>query len=114
MRWGAGSDERGYVIMLTLGTGIGSALFIDGRLFPNSELGHLEFLELMLEDEMGRRQGRSLQARINRAHFDEVKTLAEFDFTFNPKIPGAQSGSVEVRPVMVYDEAGNLVEEAAA
>ena len=30
------------------------------------------------------------------------------------KIPGAQSGSVEVRPVMVYDEAGNLVEEAAA
>jgi DNA replication protein DnaC len=56
----------------------------------DQQLGHLEFLELMLEDEMGRRQGRSLQARINRAHFDEVKTLAEFDFTFNPKIPGAQ------------------------
>jgi hypothetical protein len=30
------------------------------------------------------------------------------------KIPGAQSGSVEVRPVMVFDEAGNLVEEATA
>ena len=30
------------------------------------------------------------------------------------KIPGAQSGSVEIRPVMVFDEAGNLVEEAAA
>jgi DNA replication protein DnaC len=56
----------------------------------DQQLGHLEFLELMLEDEMGRRQGRSLQARINRAHFDEVKTLAEFDFAFNPKIPGAQ------------------------
>jgi DNA replication protein DnaC len=56
----------------------------------DQQLGHLEFLELMLEDEMGRRQGRSLQARINRAHFDEVKTLAEFDFPFNPKIPAAQ------------------------
>jgi hypothetical protein len=30
------------------------------------------------------------------------------------KIPGSQTGSVEVRPVMVFDEAGNLVEEAAA
>jgi hypothetical protein len=30
------------------------------------------------------------------------------------KIPGAQTGSVEIRPVMVFDEAGNLVEEAAA
>jgi hypothetical protein len=30
------------------------------------------------------------------------------------KIPGAQSGSVEIRPVMVFDEAGNLVEEQAA
>ena len=56
----------------------------------DQQLGHLEFLELMLEDEMSRRQGRSLQARINRAHFDEVRTLAEFDFAFNPKIPGAQ------------------------
>jgi hypothetical protein len=30
------------------------------------------------------------------------------------KIPGSQFGSVEIRPVMVYDEAGNLVEEATA
>jgi polyphosphate glucokinase len=42
MRFGAGRDERGVVIMLTLGTGIGSALFVDGRLVPNTELGHLE------------------------------------------------------------------------
>ncbi len=33
----------GTVLVLTLGTGIGSALFIDGRLVPNTELGHLEF-----------------------------------------------------------------------
>lgn len=42
MRTGAGKDRTGLVIVLTLGTGIGSALFVDGRLVPNTELGHLE------------------------------------------------------------------------
>jgi polyphosphate glucokinase len=42
MRFGAGRDRQGTVIVLTFGTGIGSALFIDGVLVPNTELGHLE------------------------------------------------------------------------
>jgi polyphosphate glucokinase len=42
MEFGAGRGERGVVIMLTLGTGIGSALFHRGVLVPNTELGHLE------------------------------------------------------------------------
>ncbi|MGW2299980.1 polyphosphate--glucose phosphotransferase [Streptomyces sp. NPDC001809] len=42
MTFGAGRGRKGTVIMLTLGTGIGSALFVDGRLVPNTELGHLE------------------------------------------------------------------------
>jgi polyphosphate glucokinase len=42
MRFGAGSANRGVVVMLTVGTGIGSALFLDGALVPNTELGHLE------------------------------------------------------------------------
>jgi polyphosphate glucokinase len=42
MRWGAGRGHPGTVVMLTLGTGIGSALFTGGQLFPNTELGHLE------------------------------------------------------------------------
>jgi polyphosphate glucokinase len=42
MRYGAGKDRDGVVVMLTLGTGIGSALFVDGRLVPNTEFGHLE------------------------------------------------------------------------
>jgi polyphosphate glucokinase len=42
MRFGAGKDRMGTVILLTFGTGIGSALFIDGKLVPNTELGHLE------------------------------------------------------------------------
>lgn len=42
MAWGAGRGTTGTAIMLTFGTGIGTALFVDGRLFPNTELGHME------------------------------------------------------------------------
>jgi polyphosphate glucokinase len=42
MRYGAGRGVSGVVVMITLGTGIGSALFNDGRLVPNTEFGHLE------------------------------------------------------------------------
>jgi polyphosphate glucokinase len=41
MAFGAGRGQPGVVFMATLGTGIGSALFVDGRLVPNTELGHL-------------------------------------------------------------------------
>lgn len=40
--YGAAKGEMGTVLVLTIGTGIGSALFIDGHLVPNTELGHLE------------------------------------------------------------------------
>lgn len=43
MRFGAGVGRDGVVILVTLGTGIGSAVFTDGVLVPNTELGHLEF-----------------------------------------------------------------------
>ena len=42
MRLGAAKGVSGTVMVLTFGTGIGSALFVDGRLVPNTELGHLE------------------------------------------------------------------------
>jgi polyphosphate glucokinase len=42
MRFGAGRGQAGTVLMLTLGTGIGSAIFRDGALVPNTELGHLQ------------------------------------------------------------------------
>ena len=41
MTFGAGKGKMGVVLMLTFGTGIGSGLFVDGRLVPNTELGHL-------------------------------------------------------------------------
>jgi polyphosphate glucokinase len=42
MRFGAGTGEDGVVFVLTLGTGLGSGMFNDGVLVPNTELGHME------------------------------------------------------------------------
>lgn len=42
VQFGAARDVKGTVMVLSLGTGIGSALFVDGKLVPNTELGHLE------------------------------------------------------------------------
>jgi len=42
MAFGAGKDQSGTVIMITLGTGIGSAIFYGGRLLPNTEFGHMK------------------------------------------------------------------------
>lgn len=43
--FGAGRKQKGTILMLTFGTGIGSALFINERLVPNTELGHLRWDE---------------------------------------------------------------------
>lgn len=43
MRLGAARDKPGVVLFVTIGTGLGSALFTDGCLLPNTELGHLYF-----------------------------------------------------------------------
>lgn len=40
--FGAGKGRKGTVLLLTFGTGVGSALFVDGKLYPNSEFGHLQ------------------------------------------------------------------------
>lgn len=44
MRFGAGRKRRGVVFLLTFGTGIGSAIFVDGALMPNTELGHMQIM----------------------------------------------------------------------
>ena len=53
-------------------------------------LGYIEFLEFLLEDELQRRANRRLQLRVAQAHFEEVKTLETFDFAFNSKTPTRQ------------------------
>ncbi|MDR7303159.1 polyphosphate--glucose phosphotransferase [Haloactinomyces albus] len=42
MHCGAGAGRNGLVVVLTFGTGIGSAMFLDGKLVPNTEFGHIE------------------------------------------------------------------------
>jgi polyphosphate glucokinase len=42
MRFGIGARRKGVVVLLTLGTGVGSAVFVDGKLVPNTEFGQME------------------------------------------------------------------------
>jgi polyphosphate glucokinase len=50
MQFGAGRGHDGVVLLLTFGTGIGSALFVGGTLLPNTELGHIELDGVDAED----------------------------------------------------------------
>ena len=54
------------------------------------ELGHLDFLQVLCQDEIARRETAALTRRIRRARFEQQATLEEFDFTANPKLPAAQ------------------------
>ena len=49
-------------------------------------LSHLEFLELLVEDELGIRADRLLKRRLKQARFPALKTLEDFDFSYNPSI----------------------------
>jgi polyphosphate glucokinase len=50
VRFGAGRGRSGVAVVITLGTGIGSAVFVDGTLVPNTELGHLPLHHRDAED----------------------------------------------------------------
>lgn len=50
-------------------------------------LPHLEFLELLIEDELARRADRLFARRLKQAEITAIKELKDFDWTFNPKIP---------------------------
>ena len=49
MYFGGADGQHGMTIVITLGTGLGSAVFVDGTLVPNTELGHLFFNEMVAE-----------------------------------------------------------------
>jgi len=51
-----------------------------------SSLGYIEFLQLLVQDEIERREAKKLNLRLSRASFEEEKTLEGFDFSFNPKL----------------------------
>lgn len=74
MRFGAGRGQPGTVLMLTLGTGIGSALFRDGVLLPNTEFGHLQLRGKDAE----RRAAASIRVSKGLSWSAWSKRLAEF------------------------------------
>src|SRR5882757_3554394 len=81
VRFGAAKGVQGVVLVSTLGTGIGSALIVDGQLVPNTELGHLELDEHDAEsraaDSAREREGLSWEAwaaRLSR-YFQHLENL---------------------------------------
>nr|WP_320000464.1 ROK family protein [uncultured Draconibacterium sp.] len=83
---GAGAKEKGMVFLLTVGTGIGTVIFIDKHLVPNLELGHLEFngktIERYSADSVRKRKKLSWEEWGIR--FNEV--LDYYDKMFNPNL----------------------------
>ena len=79
MSFGAGSGRLGVVLIVTIGTGLGTSLFTDGVLLPNTELGHIEIdcedAELMASDAARKRHDLSWKAWAKR--FDVYLTSLE-------------------------------------
>jgi len=81
VRYGAAREEDGVVLMLTFGTGIGSAVFVNNTLVPNTELGHLEVDGEPGEDRASAKVQEDLELswpdwlnRVNR-YLDAVETI---------------------------------------
>lgn len=73
MRFGVGEGRTGTTLLLTLGTGIGSALFIDDRMVPNTEMGHIvmwgdsaeDLASAKAREEQGLEWGEWVETRLN-------------------------------------------------
>lgn len=70
----------------------GMAEALPGRLQQavGASLPHREFLELLVEDELARRSDRLFARRLKQAGITAVKEMADFDWTYNPKLPRAR------------------------
>jgi DNA replication protein DnaC len=70
------------------------------------ELGHLEFLQVLCEDEITRREATALTRRVRQARFEQPATIEDFDFAYNPKIP---AGHLRDLATLRFIEAGQAV-----
>lgn len=68
-------------------SGLLQSLDIRVRQSVDDNLSAQEFLLRMLSDEVERREAKQLEARLRKASFEHFKSLEDFDFTFNPKVP---------------------------
>jgi DNA replication protein DnaC len=65
---------------------------LDARLAQanGGDLGYVEFLQALCEDEVSRRDAAGIERRVRQARFEQVCALEDFDFSFNAKVPAAQ------------------------
>ena len=68
-------------------SGVLQSLELRTRQAADDDLSHPEFLLRLLTDEIERHEAKQLDVRLRRASFEHAKSLEDFDFTFNPKIP---------------------------
>lgn len=68
-------------------SGMAEALSIRNQEAISSQLPYTDFLELLLEDELAKRRDRLYARRLKQAHIPEMKSLENFDWSFNPKLP---------------------------
>lgn len=71
-------------------SGVLATLELRTRQAVDDDLTHPEFLLRLLTDEVERRDAKQLDLRLRRASFEHAKSLEDFDFTFNPKVPKAK------------------------
>jgi DNA replication protein DnaC len=71
-------------------SGVLATLELRTREAADDNLAHTEFLLRLLTDEVERRDAKQLDMRLRRASFEHAKSLEDFDFSFNPKIPKAK------------------------
>jgi polyphosphate glucokinase len=120
MAFGAGQGRKGVVLVITIGTGLGSALFIDGHLLPNTELGHIEIdgedAERGASDAARQREGLSWKRWAKRFN----KYLNTLEYLFSPDLVILGGGiskehqkflpllklRAEVQPAKLLNEAG--------
>ncbi|AKK06104.1 transcriptional regulator/sugar kinase [Corynebacterium mustelae] len=86
VHFGDPAASNGAVILLTFGTGIGSALLVDGTLFPNTELGHLIIDGAEAEDFASSRAKDRDEIGYKQWAGRVDKVLKEFERLFNPKL----------------------------
>ena len=67
-------------------SGLLSSLEVRLQEAQGNQLSHLEFLELIVNDEIALREDRAIERRVRAAGFREMKTIEDFDFSFNPSI----------------------------
>ena len=128
MRFGAGRGRGGVVLVLTLGTGIGSALFTDGKLVPNTEFGHVQLhgraAERWAADSVRERKGLSwkrwaarLDEYLKAVHFSlwpELIILGGGVSKRHGKFLRHLTVDAEVVPAQLRNEAGIVGAAAAA